>query len=886
MEFKTLFLLLVILSSSFIYAAGTLNVTTTPSDANVYLNNSFRGRTPIMIRNLEPAEYPIAIQKEGYENYSANVTIYQRTTTNFSANLTAIEQVYPGTLFANSTPIDANFYFNGSFRGRTPLTLRNLPAGGYPITLEKEGYENYSANVTIYPRTTTNFSANLTAIEQVYPGTLFANSTPIDANFYFNGSFRGRTPLTIRDLEAGDYPVTLEKEGYANYSANVTVYQSTTTNFSANLSIIRDNSTGMIWVNSTPSNARIYLNGSYKGTTPRTITNITPGNYTLNLSKIGYQPYSTMVEVVGGGMENIQVNLTLKEEGTVYATSSPSGARAYFNGQYKGTTPMQISGIVFGNYTLNLSKTGYEQYSTMVEVSIIGTINISVNLTPLGSLFANSAPNNTNVYLNGTYKGRTPITLSNLVNGEYSLLMQKTGYENYSANVTIYPGATTNFSANLTAIEQIFPGNLFVNSTPGSANVYLNGSYRERTPITIRNLAIGEYPLILQKTGYENYSENVTIYQRATTNVSANLTPKAYGSLNVSSIPSQASIYIDNRLQGITPRLIVNIEQGTRTLRLSKNGYYNYSENITIYQGATANITANLSMIIDNATGIIFVASSPSSANVYLNNSFKGRTPRTISNITPGNYTLNLSKAGYQPYSTMVEVVGGGMENIQVNLTPLGSLFANSTPTSANVYLNGTYKGRTPITLSNLVNGDYALILQKTGYENYSANVTIYPGATTNFSANLTRLEQIFPGNLFVNSTPGSANVYLNGSYRGRTPLTLRNLAAGEYPVTVQKEGYENYSANVTIYQRVTTNFSANLAPLQYGDLFVNSTPQNASVYLNDSFRGETPVTIRSLAVGQYGLFLSKEGYYNYTEEIQIHQNQMTNVSANLTQAG
>ena len=66
-------------------------------------------------------------------------------------------------------------------------------------------------------------------------------------------------------------------------------------------------------------------------------------------------------------------------------------------------------------------------------------------------------------------------------------------------------------------------------------------------------------------------------------------------------------------------------------------------------------------------------------------------------------------------------------------------------------------------------------------------------------------------GTLRVDSTPSSADVYLNGSLAGQTPLVLRKLPVGSRAVRVSLDGYANWSRAVRIVADQTTPVSARL---------------------------------------------------------------------------
>ncbi len=68
-------------------------------------------------------------------------------------------------------------------------------------------------------------------------------------------------------------------------------------------------SSGIIRVNSTPQNAKIYLKGKYLGTSPLIINSLSPGTYKVSLSLSNYTNWSSMVTVKTGDITNVDAFL-------------------------------------------------------------------------------------------------------------------------------------------------------------------------------------------------------------------------------------------------------------------------------------------------------------------------------------------------------------------------------------------------------------------------------------------------------------------------------------------------------------------------------------------------------------------------------------------------
>jgi hypothetical protein len=80
-------------------------------------------------------------------------------------------------------------------------------------------------------------------------------------------------------------------------------------------------------------------------------------------------------------------------------------------------------------------------------------------------------------------------------------------------------------------------------------------------------------------------------------------------------------------------------------------------------------------------TGSTTVSSSPSAATIYLDGSYKGITPLTITEVSPGYHTIKLSLDGYNDWSTSVEVTEGKTSNVCKTMekvpSPIGNIVIN-----------------------------------------------------------------------------------------------------------------------------------------------------------------------------------------------------------------
>lgn len=65
-----------------------------------------------------------------------------------------------------SRPSGASVSINGRDRGKTPLTLSELPPGDYQVVMTLQGYRNFATTVRVVAGERARAAASLTAVEQ------------------------------------------------------------------------------------------------------------------------------------------------------------------------------------------------------------------------------------------------------------------------------------------------------------------------------------------------------------------------------------------------------------------------------------------------------------------------------------------------------------------------------------------------------------------------------------------------------------------------------------------------------------------------------------------------------------------------------------------------
>ncbi len=220
--------------------------------------------------------------------------------------------------------------------------------------------------------------------------------------------------------------------------------------------------------------------------------------------------------------------------------------------------------------------------------------------------------------------------------------------------------------------------------------------------------------------------------------------------LTISSTPQGAMVFIDNVAKGITPVTLTDTETGTHQLLLRKTGFDDYTRTILIEPATPVTVGATLSKSLPEttppsaSTGSIAVTSSPLGAMVFVDGIPRGTTPVILPEIPTGNHRVTLSFKGYDDWNHTISVGSGQMAAINAELDATkeitGSLAVITDPPGAEIYIDGNFKGVSPVTIQGLSAGMHTILLTLQEYTDNSTTITITAGQTRKYTAGLQKI--------------------------------------------------------------------------------------------------------------------------------------------------
>jgi|GEM_PF-3372604 len=146
---------------------GTIQITSEPDGAEVYITNVFRGYTPLTITDLRAGMTRFQLKKAGsYQNWNGVAYIMPQETVRVHAVMARTGtqfREYGGIVITSDpgTSVFQNQNFVGTTDDEGSYIISRADLGLHLITLQKEGYQSYSELVAVDSGKTSSVSATL-----------------------------------------------------------------------------------------------------------------------------------------------------------------------------------------------------------------------------------------------------------------------------------------------------------------------------------------------------------------------------------------------------------------------------------------------------------------------------------------------------------------------------------------------------------------------------------------------------------------------------------------------------------------------------------------------------------------------------------------------------
>jgi serine/threonine protein kinase len=315
------------------------------------------------------------------------------------------------------------------------------------------------------------------------------------------------------------------------------------------------------------------------------------------------------------------------------------------------------------------------------------------------------------------------------------------------------------------------------------------------------------------------------------------VTTPQVGQLLVTANVSGAKISVDGQTgpNWVTPYTISDLSVGSHQVVVSKEGYDNYQQAVTIEGGKTNSFDASLP------------ARAPEPPP---------KTPpeRPVAGkVKPAKKEIEATSAIPLPPSA-----GGGPSAAPRT----GQLLVTANVSGARISVDGSSEPSWVTPYSSTIDrpaGTYQVVVRKEGYDDYQQSVTIEGGKTATVNARFS----VASGEVVVMTTPPGLEVLIDGKSAGPSPARAA-VVAGSHSYSVTRAGWPPYEGTVMVESgrmkvvKVTLSVGAEDAT---GIVSVKTIPSGATVMADGNrIESQTPTSFR-LTAGRHTLVISLSGF-------------------------
>lgn len=343
---------------------------------------------------------------------------------------------------------------------------------------------------------------------------------------------------------------------------------------------------------------------------------------------------------------------------------TPHDAEFYINGlkQNLNSNGHLTLTLPFGTHNYRVTADKYHPEESQI------TINnkeqrqtLTVNLKKaFGYLNVYSSPDfvGAKVYIDDNNIGEIPVARFPLKSGAHQLTIHHKLFLPYKETIVMTDSATVDitptFKPNYAEYE------IFVDGDK-DAQIYDNGEYLS-TGHWKGRLEGGEHIIEASKQYHTTISEKINVIKDTPRKVSLSRPLPTYGTLEITTRPNKAEVYIDNNPKpiGITDFINNHIQAGPHHIKIVLPGHKTEELDVEITEETPKRVDMTLTNFC-NAT----IFSSPI-AHIKINGTDAGETPFHVDRVA-GDYEVSLFANGYSTYSKKMRL-DGNTENIHIKL--------------------------------------------------------------------------------------------------------------------------------------------------------------------------------------------------------------------------
>jgi len=225
----------------------------------------------------------------------------------------------------------------------------------------------------------------------------------------------------------------------------------------------------------------------------------------------------------------------------------------------------------------------------------------------------------------------------------------------------------------------------------------------------------------------------------------------------------------------------------------------------------------------------------------------------------PGRYTVRATLAGYRPLEEIVQISMGGFQELAFELQEMpGRVRVGVTPqVPFRLFVDDVAVATDSDGIADIDRGTHRLRVETERYlpDNHEVDI-IGLGKAQNVSFSL----QPAWAEVHVSSQPAGAEVRVDGELVGNTPLTT-DVLRGERTIILALDKHKSVTLQQTVEAGSVLRLDGIELPPADGQLKLDSEPAGATVSVDGTFYGTTPLVVTLPSATEHLVQLTKPGY-------------------------
>ncbi|MSP63700.1 MAG: PEGA domain-containing protein [Myxococcales bacterium] len=433
-----------------------------------------------------------------------------------------------------------------------------------------------------------------------------------------------------------------------------------------------------------------------------------------------------------------------------------------------------------------------------------------------------SIPQQATIYIDSKaygVQGYTPSEIK-LPKGTYRIILEKEGHKTEEHPIAITRSQPYMFPLVKQARPAILDVRAANDQSAAGGSITVDGTPVGAVPNQVE-VSAGTHTLEVKRPGFNDYRDSVQVGEgERRTMVIALVAQVKPGALLVTADVAGADVFVDGSRRDSAPALIGDLPEGDHTVEVKKDGLTPWKQVVRVVAGQQTKVLAQIAPVAPPppAAGSLRVLSSTPMADVLVDGEPRGPANAELRDLRPGVHVVEVRAAGFVSKRVEAEVRAGEVRAVQIDLQTaaaerqVAGVRVISPVPEAEVFVDGASVGKAPIEKNDLQVGKHFIVVRKEGYAEYRLEADLQAGRVFQVSAVLQAT-----GSLRAISSPPGADVFVDGTAMGKTPISLPDVATGEHVIEAKMKDFVDGKQTLRVVGGQPGVVSFDLVAIQHG---------------------------------------------------------------------